>query len=56
MGYIKIGQQATTLSGGEINFSKSFGEPDNIGTITLTHDIGEERIININSLGIIEEE
>jgi len=47
---------STTLSGGEINFSKSFGEPDNIGTITLTHDIGEERIININSLGIIEEE
>ena len=29
---------ATTLPGGEINFSKSLGEPDNTGTITLIHD------------------
>ena len=47
---------ATTLPGGEINFSKSLGEPDNTGTITLTHDTGGERVININSLGAIEEE
>lgn len=46
---------ATTLPGGEINFSKSFGEPDNTGTITLTHDSGETRVININSLGLVEE-
>jgi prepilin-type N-terminal cleavage/methylation domain-containing protein len=47
---------ATTLPGGEINFSKSFGEPDSVGDITLTHDTGEVRVIDINSLGVVEEE
>lgn len=40
----------------EINFSKSLGVPDMIGTITITHDMGNTKTIGINSFGKIEEQ
>lgn len=46
---------STTLTNDEINFSKGLGEPNNIGTIILSHNSGGEREIFINSLGKIEE-
>jgi prepilin-type N-terminal cleavage/methylation domain-containing protein len=47
---------STTIANGETNFTKGLAEPNNVGTITLTHEIGEEREITINSFGVIEEE
>jgi prepilin-type N-terminal cleavage/methylation domain-containing protein len=49
-------QLSTTLSGTEVNFSRSLGQPNSIGTITLNHEVTGSRVININSLGSIEEE
>jgi len=40
----------------EINFSKSLGVPNMTGTITLTHDTGNVKIININEFGKTEEQ
>lgn len=40
----------------EINFSKSLGVPDMTGTITLTHDTGDVKTIEINAFGKTEEQ
>ena len=40
----------------EVNFSKSLGVPDMIGTITLTHDTGDIKTVEINALGKTEEQ
>ena len=40
----------------DLNFSKGFGIPNKTGSITLTHDVKGNRLIDINSLGMIEEQ
>jgi putative endonuclease len=45
-----------TLSGSEVNFSKSLGVPNTTGNVILTHDVSGSKTISINSLGSIEEE
>jgi len=45
----------STLTGNEINFSKGLGEPSNTGTVTITHSVSGSRVIDINSLGKVEE-
>jgi prepilin-type N-terminal cleavage/methylation domain-containing protein len=46
-----------TLSEGDIdiNFSKSVGEPNNIGTLILHHSVSGQRNIILNSLGAVSE-
>jgi len=39
----------------DINFSKGFGEPDNTGTMTLTHSVSGSNSFSVNSIGKIEE-
>ncbi|MDA2936197.1 DNRLRE domain-containing protein [Patescibacteria group bacterium AH-259-L05] len=46
---------ATTLSGNEVNFSRSLGTPNTTGSIVLSHDTTGTRAISINSFGIVEE-
>lgn len=46
---------STTLNNDEINFDKGSGEPDNIGTITITNSFNNEKKISINWIGTIEE-
>jgi len=45
----------TSLAGDEVNFSKGLGEPDNTGTIILTHSVQGTKTITINSFGKVEE-
>lgn len=46
---------ASNLSSGEVNFSKGDGRPNNSGTITITHSVGNTSFVVINSLGMVEE-
>ena len=46
---------SNTISGNEINFSRSFGLPDNTGSITITHDIQGTKTITIDSFGSVQE-
>lgn len=39
----------------DINFSKTFGRPNNRGTLTLTHEVNGSRSVVINFAGKIEE-
>jgi len=39
----------------DINFSQGLGEPDNTGTVTITHDVSGSRDIVVNGLGLVEE-
>jgi len=45
------------LTGGniDINFSQSSGQPNNTGTIIVTHNSATSRLIKINSIGLVEE-
>ena len=46
----------TTLSGNEINFSRSLGVPSNVGNISISHQsTNSTRIIQINSYGRIQD-
>jgi prepilin-type N-terminal cleavage/methylation domain-containing protein len=47
---------ATTLTGNEVNFSKGLGVADNIGTVTLTHDVNGSSALIINAFGVVEEQ
>lgn len=40
----------------DINFSRTTGAADNIGNFTIAHETSGNRIINVNSLGAVEEE
>lgn len=46
-----------SLSGedADINFSKNKGEPDNIGTIIISHVVNGQRSITVRNIGSIEE-
>lgn len=46
---------STTLVSKEVNFSRGIGMPNNIGTITLTHEAQGTKTITINSFGMVEE-
>jgi len=46
----------STLTNSEVNFSKGAGIPNNTGTTTLRHRLGDERQIIINIFGLIEQE
>lgn len=46
---------ATNLGNGEANFSKGSGLPGSTGYISITHNTGDSSLININSLGAVEE-
>ena len=46
---------STTFAGGEVNFSKGLGVPNNTGTVTLTHDVKGAKAITINSFGKVED-
>ena len=39
----------------DINFSQSLGQPNNTGTIIVTHNSATSRLIKINSIGLVEE-
>jgi|SRR3989344_1210130 len=45
----------TTLTGGAmtITFSSRWGIPNVIGTITLAHSTGDQRVLNLNELGLV---
>ena len=45
---------STTLSGNEVSYSKGLGEPNNTGTITVTHSTTGSRVIEIGSFGTAE--
>jgi prepilin-type N-terminal cleavage/methylation domain-containing protein len=45
-----------TLSSDDINFSAGNGTPDKIGTIILIHEITGNKVISINTAGMIEEQ
>lgn len=45
----------TNLTDNEVNFSKGLGLPNNVGTITLSHDTTGVKNISINSMGIVQE-
>ena len=47
---------SSTLTGDEVNFSKSTGVPVEAGAVTITHDLGDTKTIQINKFGAIEEE
>ena len=40
----------------DVNFSKGLGVPNNTGSLNLIHDIKGSVIINVNSLGKVEED
>lgn len=47
------------LTGGkdvDINFSKGLAVPDNVGTMTITHNVDGARQFSVNSMGKIEQE
>lgn len=46
---------STTLSGNEVNFSKSTGTPNALGSIVLAHEASGRTAIGINSFGRIDE-
>ncbi len=46
---------SSDLVDNEINFSKSFGMPNNIGTINLLHETGNNRLVEINKFGMVQE-
>ena len=45
---------STNISNNEINFSKSFGLPSNIGTIIVTHAVNGDKVMTLNSFGRID--
>lgn len=46
-----------TLTGSDVdvNFSRGLAAPDNIGTLTITHDVSGTRQVVVNSFGLVEE-
>lgn len=44
----------TTLTGDEVNFSRGSGDPNNTGTITLTHSVTGSKESIINQYGAVE--
>lgn len=47
----------TLLNGddAQINFSSGLGQPDNVGTIMLSHNSGQNYAVTINGLGLAQE-
>jgi len=39
----------------DVNFSKGLGKPNNTGSINLVHDVVGSRVINVNTVGKVEE-
>ena len=53
--YPEVLNLTTTLTGNDINFSRSKGVPDNTGSITITHIYTGSVTISINALGRVEQ-
>jgi prepilin-type N-terminal cleavage/methylation domain-containing protein len=47
---------SSTLTNNDITFSRGMGIPNNIGTITLTHEGGINAVLSVNILGVVNEE
>lgn len=56
-GTISFQNSSFTLPGADIdiNFSKSLGAPNNVGTFLINHSVSGQRSITVNSLGAVTE-
>lgn len=56
-GTISFQSSSFSLTGADIdiNFSKSLGVPNNIGTFLINHSVSGQRSITVNSLGAVTE-
>lgn len=52
--YPETTQVSQNFTGNKVSFAKLFGITSDTGNITITNNIGQTKIININSVGKIE--